>query len=116
MFTINGQTIHLTRGDTAAIQPIPTVTATGEPYEFQNGDVVWFRLRQMPNLGAVLEKECHIDFENNKCVLTLQPEDTIGLQMTEYRYEFELVDTEGGHYTFIENQTFDVGKELETHG
>lgn len=115
MFTINGQTIHLTRGDTAAIQPIPTVTATGEPYEFETGDAVFFRLRQMPGYGEVFVKECVIDTNENTCTLTLKPEDTEDLQMTEYRYEFELVDTNDDHYTFIENQSFIVGKELENH-
>lgn len=115
MFTIEGQTITLTRGDTAAIQPIPTVTATGEPYVFEDGDKVYFRLRQLPDVGAVFEKECYIDLENNTCNLTLQPDDTIDLSMSEYRYEFELVDTNNGHYTFIANQKFIVGKELENH-
>ena len=115
MFTIEGQTITLTRGDTAAIQPIPTVTATGEPYEFNDGDKVYFRIRQLPEVGAVFEKECHIDLVENTCTVTLDPEDTIGLSMTEYRYEFELVDTDGGHYTFIANQKLIIGKELESH-
>ena len=115
MFTINGQTIHLTRGDTAAIQPIPTVTATGNAYVFEDGDKVYFRLRQMPDLGEVITKECVIDMEENTCVLTLKPSDTEDLMMTEYRYEFELVDTNEDHYTFIEDQPFIIGKELENH-
>ena len=115
MFTINGQTITLTRGDTAAIQPIPTVTATGDPYVFEDGDRVVFRLRQLPDLGEVVEKDCLIDLNENTCTVTLHPEDTIGLSMTEYRYEFELIDTNGGHYTFIANQKFIIGKELEQH-
>ena len=116
MFTINGQTITLTRGDTAAIQPIPTVTATGDPYVFENGDRVVFRLRQLPDLGEVVEKDCLIDLVENTCTVTLHPADTIGLSMTEYRYEFELIDTNEGHYTFIANQKFIIGKELEQHG
>lgn len=116
MFTINGQTITLTRGDTAAIQPIPTVTATNEPYEFQEGDAVKFRLRRLPDCGEVLEKDCYIDLSENTCTVTLHPEDTEQLQMTEYRYEFELIDTNEAHYTFIANQKFIIGKELESHG
>ena len=115
MFTIEGLTITLTRGDTAAIQPIPTVTATANPYVFQEGDKVYFRIRQLPDVGAVVVKECHIDLNENTCTVTLSPEDTIDLGMTEYRYEFELVDTNGGHYTFIANQKFIIGKELEEH-
>lgn len=116
MFTIDGQTITLTRGDTASIQPIPTVTATGEPYVFQEGDKVFFRLRQLPDVGQVLEKECHIDLTENTCTVTIHPEDTADLVMTQYRYEFELVDADGGCYTFIADQKFIIGKELENHG
>jgi len=117
MFQIEGQTITLTRGDTASIQPIPTVIATGRPYVFQSGDVVKFRIRRLPDCGEIeLEKDCFIDLENNICTLTLHPEDTEGLQMTEYRYEFELVDTDGAKYRFVANQKFIVGKELVSHG
>lgn len=116
MFTINGQTITLTRGDTAAIQPIPTVTATGDPYIFEDGDRVVFRLRRLPDMGEVVEKECYIDLNEQTCTVTLHPEDTMDLAMTEYRYEFELIDTSDGHYTFIANQKFIIGKELESHG
>lgn len=115
MFEIKGQTIYLTRGDTAAIQPIPTVTATGQPYVFVDGDRVVFRLRPLPSFGVVVEKDCVIDLENNICELKLDPEDTEALEMTEYRYEFELIDTLDAHYTFIANQKFIVGKELEDH-
>lgn len=116
MFTIEGQTITLTRGDTAPIQPIPIVTATGDPYQFQEGDKVFFRLRQLPDIGVVFVKECNIDLSTNICSVKLDPEDTIDLSMTEHRYEFELVDADGGHYTFIANQKFVIGKELEEHG
>lgn len=115
MFTINGQTITLTRGDTADIQPIPKVSATGQAYVFEQGDTVYFRLRQMPDYGEVVEKECVIDLNENTCVLNLIPSDTEDLKMTEYRYEFELVDSIGGHYTFIADQKFIIGKELESH-
>lgn len=116
MFIINNQTVTLTRGDTGSLQAIPVVEATGDPYIFEEGDQVIFRLRKLPGLGEVFEKECHIDLNNNECSVTLKPEDTIQLAMTEYRYEFELIDGNEDHYTFIANQKFIVGKELEDHG
>lgn len=116
MYDINGQTIILTRGDTASAQLIPTLSATGEPYEFVEGDKVMFRIRQLPAFGPVFEKDCPIDVANNICILTIDPEDTENFEMTEYRYECELIDTNGAHYTFIANQKFIVGKELEDHG
>ena len=115
MFEINGYTITLTRGDSAPIQLIPTVLATGQPYVFQEGDAVKFRIRQLPDCGAVLEWDGYIDTSDNSCVVTIHPEDTYDLEMTEYRYEAELIDANGGHYTFIANQKFIIGKELENH-
>lgn len=115
MFEIHDQTIILTRGDTAYIQPIPADEDTGELYEFQEGDKVYFRLKQLPDVGAVFVKECNIDLADNLCTLTLDPEDTIDFPMTEHRYEFELVTAIGERHTFIANQKFIIGKELEEH-
>ena len=116
MFEINGYTITLTRGDSASIQLIPTVLATGAAYVFQSGDAVKFRIRQLPECGAVVELDGYINLENNTCVVTVHPEDTWDLMMTEYRYEAELQASDGGRYTFIADQKFIIGKELENHG
>lgn len=115
MFTINGYTITLTRGDSASIQLIPTVLATGRAYVFQTGDAVKFRIRQLPECGEVVELDGYIDLVENTCVVTIHPEDTENLIMTEYRYEAELQDANGGRFTFIADQKFIVGKELENH-
>lgn len=115
MLTISGQTISLTRADTARLQPVPVVESTGMLYEFSEGDRVVFRLRKLPDRGTVLEKDCTIDLETNQAVVKLIPEDTENKSMSEYRYEFELVTADDEHYTFIENQKFIIGKELETH-
>ena len=115
MFEINGYTITLTRGDTAPIQLIPTVLATGQPYVFQEGDAVKFRIRQLPECGEVFEFDGYIDITNNTCIVTIHPEDTWDLAMTEYRYEAELQDANGGRFTFIADQKFIIGKELENH-
>ena len=120
MLTItNKNEIHLTRGDTAFIKPIPEIEKEDAPgvyelYELQDGDVILFRLAI--NSKTVFEKECDIDVENNKATLTLNPEDTESLDARVYYYCFELVTFEGSHFTFIENARFDLGKELEKHG
>ena len=107
MLTIDKNEIHLTRGDTAFINPIPEIevmdengkpTGRWEVYELKDGDIIIFRLAV--NSKTLLEKECAIDLENNKATLTLNPEDT-------------LVTIDGAHFTFIENARFSLGKELE---
>lgn len=116
MLEINGQSILFTRGDTGRLVAVPVVSSTGENYVFVEGDRVIFRLRRTPDSGEVFEKDAVIDLENNRAAIRLDPEDTIDLQMTEYRYEFELVTALGEHYTFVANQSFTIGKELEDHG
>lgn len=121
MLTIdNKNEIHLTRGDTAFIKTIPEVeiidendkpTGKWKKYEFQDGDVVVFRLAI--NSKTILEKECFIDLEENKATLTLLPSDTSELEPRTYYYCFELVTAGGAHFTYIENARFTLGKELE---
>lgn len=118
MLTINQNEIHLTRGDTAFIKPIPEIEREDQPgkfdiYQFQEGDKVLFRLAI--NSKTVFEKECAIDLENNKAILTLLPEDTENLEPRVYYYCFELVTVADYHFTFIENTRFTLGKELEKH-
>jgi len=113
MLIIKGQEIYLTRGDTAEI----SFTATNEDgtdYEFQSGDIVYFRMALKAGEDVAVEKECVIDVENNKAVLILEPEDTAECKFKVYRYEVELIAIEdGSHSTFIADQSFEIGKEIE---
>lgn len=119
MLTVNKNEIHLTRGDTAYIKPIPEIEKEDQPgkfetYTFVDGDEVIFRLAT--NYQTIIEKDCFVDVENNKATLTLLPEDTENLEPKTYSYCFELITANGGHFTFIENARFTLGKELEKHG
>ena len=122
MLTIDGLKIYMTRGDSARIQVVPKVKdeTTGEkiPYELQDGDRIVFRLKRKAedSITVHCEKEANIDLENNKAILFLEPVDTETCEFKEYRYEFELITSDDFHSTFIENQPFSMGKELETHG
>lgn len=113
----NGET-YLTRGDTAFIKPIVEVEdeekqGKFDPYEFQENDRVIFRLALNSNSPVLVEKDCYIDLENNKVILTIDPEDTQDLEPRVYFYCMELVTATGNHFTFIENTRFTIGKELE---
>lgn len=116
MLIIKEQSIYLTRGDTAEI----AFTATNEdktPYEFVDGDQVIFRMALKAGKEPIaVVKDCAVDIAHNKAVLLLEPEDTIGCDFKVYRYEVELIAYEdGGHYTFITDQPFEIGKEIEPH-
>ncbi|MBP5593921.1 MAG: hypothetical protein J6Y02_00970 [Pseudobutyrivibrio sp.] len=122
MLKKDGLKLYMTRGDSARIQAVPKVKdeETGErvPYELVEGDQIIFRLKRKAEDGIQVhcEKSADIDLENNKAILSLVPEDTQTCEFKEYRYEFELITFDDFHSTFIENQPFTIGKELETHG
>lgn len=121
MLKITGLDIYLTRGDSARIQAIPKIKdQEGEriPYTLEEGDQIIFRLKRKADdtYTPVVDKACNIDLENNKAVIYLQPEDTESCEFKDYRYEFELITHNDFHCTFIENQSFTIGKELEIHG
>lgn len=112
MLVINGQSIYLTRGDDAEL----AITATnddGTEYEFQSGDRVVFRVGLKPGKDVALEKDCSVDLDENKAILYLVPDDTWNMDFKTYRYEFELITSGNEHYTFIVDQPFEVGKEIE---
>lgn len=114
MLVIEDRAIFLTRGDTAFIKATPI--DGDEDYTFQDGDKVIFRLRRKAGQGEIAcEKECVIDFVENQAVLTLAPEDTENCEFKEYRYEFELVTADDEHFTFVADEPFTIGKELENH-
>ena len=117
MLRINGQEIYLTRGDTAELK-FPAFVDDNEeetPYIFQEDDEVWFRLAQVAGQKPVrIEKQCDIDSENSTAILYLDSSDTENLKFGKYRYEVELI-SEGEHYTYIEDQLFEISKEVETH-
>ncbi len=118
--TPNGE-IHLTRGDTAFIEPIVEIEdkekkGKFDPYTFQDGDRVIFRMALNVNSPLLIEKDCYIDLENNTATLTLDPEDTENLDPKVYFYCMELVTVTGNHFTFVENTRFTLGKEMEKRG
>ena len=115
MFKIDGQDIYLTRCDSAEIA-VSITKNDGSDYTLEAGDKVIFRLALDAGKPVDVEKECTIDVENNKAILTLVPADTRGLKFKTYRYEFELLrGADDTHYTFIVDQPFTIGKELEEH-
>lgn len=112
MLRIEDKTIYLTRGDTAFIKLTPK-NKDGTDYEIQEGDKLIFRLKEKPDLTAVI---CEKEIDTSTCILTLNPKDTESCRNEkDYRYEAELVTSNGYHFTYIENEIFHIGTELEVH-
>lgn len=92
MFALDGNTIHLTRGDKA------TINLTIDDYTFQVDDKVEFRVYNKKKLNEppVLTKEITVEEETDSINISLTPEETkIGEPLnkaTTYWYEIELND------------------------
>lgn len=115
MIQITGQSIYLTRGDSATLEIDLKRQGTSTAYVIQEGDTFYFRVKRNPNSELLIEKEFEATGES-KIALTLDPEDTADLfNGTDYRYEVELVTAGGWHDTFIADQLFHIGVELEGH-
>lgn len=113
MLVIDGQHIHLTRGDSGYIDLFPMVKdpKTQKYVEriLEEGDAIVFRA-QVGN--EILEKNCTIDLEQNLAQLSFLPSDTENLEFKTYFYEIEFISAHGEPYTCVEWQKFTIGKEI----
>ena len=111
MLEIVKKRITLTKGDDGSIWLRPKYK-DGSVYEVQDGDKAYFRIK---STSDVIEIECNVNTDANKIVVSFVPDDTKDMIPGIYRYEAELVTSWGMHYTFLADQTFILGKELEKH-
>ena len=109
MYSVNGTTIEMTRGDTVII--IVSMKRGTQTYTPQEGDSIRFALKR-----AVFTRDgsAYIDPEplilksipNDTLELRLNPEDTKGLGFGEYVYDIEITFANGNVDTFIANASF----------
>ena len=118
MLVIDGQHIHMTRGDAGYIDLLPRIKdpRTGAYVEriLEEGDSMVFKMRI--NDEVVLTKTCDIDLERNVAQLTFLPSDTENLEFKTYFYEIRFISAHNEPYTCVEWQKFTIGKEVENHG
>lgn len=101
-----GTDIYMTRGDTEGV----VVNLTN--YTPQPGDVVEFTVRRKVGSGEIIYKAA--EFEGNRAVIRIDPEDTERLRFGDYVYDVQL--TYGGTVkTLITPSKFTVGEEV-TYG
>ena len=108
MLYINGDTIKLTRGDTAYLH-IPLVT-TDADYVMNANDTLTFSVKKTTrDTDYIFQK---VVTGNN--VFHIQPSDTSELAFGKYIYDVELNTTDGDVFTVIPPSTFEVLSEV-TH-
>lgn len=106
MLKIRGNTLYLTRGDTANIKV--KVRRNGKCYTPEEGDTIRFALTASPVLTdstAILVKSIPID----TMILTLDPVDTADLEFERYKYDIKLsLANNGGEHTIIEDASLNI--------
>lgn len=106
MLYIEGQTIRLTRGDTAYLQ-IPLTTAVGA-YEMAPEDTLTFSVKKNTrDVEYSFQKK--VTGSNNVHIL---PIDTSALAFGQYTYDVQLDTNDGDVFTVIPPSTFEVLKEV----
>lgn len=113
MLEVQGNNIHLTRGDTCFLE-VQFTDEKGDAYTPIETDKVYFRVKRNSSAKEVLiEKEIPYDV---KLILRLDEADTKNMKFGTYYYEVELVTVEGYHFTAIADAEFEITTELENHG
>lgn len=108
MFIIDqkNRKIKLTRGDTATML-VQIFDIEGKEYEIKDSDVITFTLRKNSASEVSLTKVAipshHIIFESN---------DTSQLTPGLYKYDLQLTTVEGGVYTIIQDNYFELLPEI----
>ncbi len=114
MYSIDGTTIRLTRGDSLVVQL--ELTQDGEPYTPAEGDSIAFGLKSKLNAS----KTAFVDAEPlvEKAILTddmtlrLAPADTKDLPFGNYAYDIEVTLASGQVDTVINNARFILQPEV----
>lgn len=106
MLKCDGNTIHLTRGDSAVL--LLKIRKDDETeYELQAGDSVLFTVKNSVYDTAVIIQKKLIDG-----VIKLNPDDTKNLQYGTYYYDVELTQTDGFVATVIGPQKLIIEPEV----
>lgn len=96
-YSVKGNTITLTRGDTFSAN-IEILQPNGDPYSPLDGDCIRFAMKK-----SAKDKDCliHKDIPIDTMKLVLDPEDTKSLDFGNYVYDIQLTKTTGEVITFI---------------
>lgn len=107
MLYINGNTIRMTRGDTAYLT-FPLKTSTGEEYTMQTDDVLTFSVKEtIEDDEYILQKSI-----TGSNTIHIEPQDTTYLSIGKYEYDIQLNMASGDVFTPIEVSTFELLPEV----
>ena len=88
MFSVDGYTIRLSRGDTGAMRVIANATLNGEPFTFGSDDRALFSIK---NAQGEIVKEKIAALDNNEFVVYFLNADTDFLSPTTYSWDVRYI-------------------------
>lgn len=107
MLYIIGNTIKLTRGDTAYLT-IPLTLATGEEYIMQSADELVLSVKEhVLDTQPIMQKRV-----TGGNTFHIEPNDTANLFFGKYQYDIQLNTASGDVYTVIDVDTFEILQEV----
>lgn len=107
MWSVNDKTITITRGDTFICEFPAYLDGDDEPYELQEGDTVRFAVKK-----DYEDTDPCICKELDGYMLTLEPQDTKGLDFGVYRYDVQMTFADGVVSTYIAKARLIIDKEV----
>ena len=108
MLYIEGNTIRLTRGDTAFLTVPIENPDTGEAYEIAEDDTLVFSVKKFTCDTECLFQKTLVGSN----VFEIKPEDTQGASVGRYKYDVQLTNALGQVFTVIEPSAFEVMEEV----
>ena len=114
-YSIKGNTITLTRGDT--FMGKISLVIDGEPYTPNDDDVIRFAVKNKdmtPGKKEYVDEEPLIEktIPNGSLILKLDPSDTKELDFCDYVYDVQITLADGSVTTFITASTFRITPEV----
>ena len=115
MYTVDGTTIRMTRGDTVAIEV--GMTRSGSAYTPQADDSLRFALKHAKFTAARTDYEdaqplITKTIPTDTMLLRIEPEDTAELGFGEYAYDIEITFANGDVDTFIAEARLVIAPEV----
>ena len=89
-------------GDTGTFSFTPKID--GNAF-LDSGDTVYFTIRKLLDQTIIMQKEI-TEFEDGKCEITIDPEDTQYLDADNYIYDIKLIRGDGTVDTLIPNRPY----------
>lgn len=108
---VNGTNVSMIRGDSESIH-IKRYDINDFPINFENGDTVYFTVKEKPTDSEVLIQKIVQNFNDGSAIIYIDPQDTKNLKFKKYCYDIQLTKGSGEVTTLVPPSDFAVQEEV----